>query len=63
MLEYLDKSSGDNLKGFRLGKDDHKRNSKSNQKENIGKQEIQHSVRNSPEINSSMKKSKGFLDI
>ena len=50
MLEYLDKSSGDNLKGFRLGKDDHKRNSKSNQKENVGKQEIEHSVCDGSEI-------------
>ena len=47
--QYLYNSSGDNLKGLRLGKNDHKRNSKSNQQENVGKQEIEHSVSDSSE--------------
>ena len=55
--QYLYNSSGDNLKGIRLGKDNHKRNSKSNQQENVGKQEIEHSVSDSSEIKLKLGKS------
>ena len=39
------------LEGLLLGKSDHERDSKTNEEENVGKQEIEHSVCDSPEIN------------
>ena len=49
MVQYLYYSSGENLKGVRLGENNHKRNCEGNKQENVGNQEIEHSVSDSSE--------------